>query len=91
MIEGEDACAFCGTKTYDEFWGPSCCAGGWCHKEVEAIKAERESLKLQVEAYRKAFEEIRRRGHEWLCPQSSSFRDGDCICDETWPDPVVKA
>jgi hypothetical protein len=23
-----------------------------------------------------------------VCPQSSEFRDGDCICDETFPDPA---
>jgi hypothetical protein len=56
-----------------------------------AYKKGLEDANLQVEAYRKAFEEIRQRGHQWMCPQSSDFRDGDCICDETWPDPVVKA
>lgn len=49
MIEGEDACEFCGTKTFDEFWGPSCCASSWCFKEVEAIKAERDRYKAALQ------------------------------------------
>lgn len=54
MIEGEDVCGFCGEGEFDEHWGPKCQAGGWCGKEVIAIKAERDRYKAALEEVAKS-------------------------------------
>lgn len=44
---------------------------------VRVVRARQQKLLDMIE-------QMKVQGHYLLCPQSCDYRDGDCICDETW-------
>ncbi len=57
-------------------------------KEFDEAKAK--DLQSLLEAS-DTIEKLKPYAHPRLCPQSSTFRDGDCVCDKAFPGPLQES